>query len=217
MENVFFYPRIGKNYEMTGFNGIKLLILGESHYCDQKCEICSKQSNNDCSGFTIEVLNRYFEYKKGNAEHENWMRTFTRFTNILLGEQVDNKAVMDFWDSVIFYNYVQSSTEEPRTPPTNQQFIESKDAFIEVLEEYKPDLILVWGKRLWENLPNIGHWGEEDNKNSRFYFYRAGDKEIPAYKIYHPSSSYFSYEQSREIKEAISLVSKSKKSLSCHE
>ncbi|NVN94043.1 MAG: hypothetical protein HXX18_02040 [Bacteroidetes bacterium] len=216
MRNIFFNPRVGEDYENKGFNGIKLLILGESHYCDDKrikCEICGIQSNNDCSNFTKGVLNRYFNYKKGKVKHEDWMRTFTRFTNVLLGNQVDNKTLIEFWDSVIFYNYVQSSTDGPRTSPTNLQFIESQAAFISILEENKPDLILVWGKRLWENLPNIGRWGDEDildNANGHFYYYKVNNNEIPAYRIYHPSTSYFNYEYSKYLKEAIRIVSKSK-------
>jgi len=210
MKNVFFYPRVGKNYE-KGFNGLKLLILGESHYCDEKCESCGKQSKHDCSDFTKDVFNRYIDYKKGNGENEKWMNTFTRFTNVILENQVDNETLIDFWDSVIFYNYVQSSTKGPRISPTSQQFNESKDAFIEVLEKYKPDLIVVWGHRLWDNLPDIGRLGNEnilDDANSQFYYFKIENKEIPALKIYHPSSSSFNNEYSKYLKEAIRLVSK---------
>ena len=115
---------------------MKLLILGESHYCDKACKTCGKLSNNDCSDFTINVINRYIEYKKGNEKHENWMRTFTCFTNILLEEQVENEIVMDFWDRVVFYNYVQSSLKSSRTSPTRKQFEESNDAFFEVLKKF---------------------------------------------------------------------------------
>lgn len=212
LKNVFFYPHVGKNYE-KGFNGIKLLILGESHYCGEECANCGKNSEYNCSDFTLKVLNRYLEYQKGNGEHENWMRTFTRFTNVMLEEQVNNETHIVFWDNVIFYNYVQSSTEGPRIPPSKQQFEESKDAFIEVLEKYMPDLILVWGKRLWENLPAIGWWGKEnilDNGNGQFYYYKVKNKDIPAYRIYHPSTQYFNYEYSKYLKESMSLVSKMK-------
>jgi hypothetical protein len=208
MKNVFFYPHVGKNYETKGFNGLKLLILGESHYCGDECEVCGKLPDNECSKFTEEVLNRYFDYKKGNVPHENWMTTFTRFTNVLLEEQADNVTVLDFWDSVIFYNYVQSSTKGPRIPPTSRQFDESKDAFIEVLENYKPHLILVWGNRLWENLPDTGLWGKENilnNENDHFYYYEVGNKRIPAYRVCHPSTHHFNYESSKCLKEAMRL------------
>ncbi len=87
--------------------------------------------------------------------------------------------------------------------PSEEQFERSLDAFIEVLEEYKPDLIIVWGARLWEMLPDIGRKGEEnvlDNGNGQFYYFKVGDKEIPAYSIYHPSSSSFTYEHSKYLR-----------------
>lgn len=210
MTNVFFNPNVGKNYELEGYNGLKLLILGESHYCGEDCEDCGKESQSECSNFTLNVLNSYLNYKRGSGEHERWMNTFTRFTNILLGEQVNNETLINFWNAVIFYNYVQSSTNGPRIAPTPKQFEDSKDGFIKILKKYKPDLILVWGERLWNNLPNTGRWGEEnilDNANGRFYYYNINNKEIPAYSIYHPSSSSFSYEYSKHLKESINLVS----------
>lgn len=209
MNNIFFNPFVGPNYQTNGFNGVKLLILGESHYCGDQCDACGLQSNNDCSDFTKQVINIYFEYKQGKRPHENWMRTFTKFTNVILEKKVDNDTLIDFWDSVIFYNYVQSSTKGPRIPPSHEQFEESVDGFFEVLDQYRPDLILVWGERLWDNLHN-GRWGEEnilDNENGRFYYYKVGNKEIPAYKVYHPSTRYFNYSYSKYLKEAIRLVS----------
>ena len=209
MKNVFFSPFVGKNYEHKGFNGLKLLILGESHYCGEDCESCGDISNNECADFTKTVIHGFINYKRGNEDHADWMRTFTRFTNVLLNDKVDNETLIDFWDSVVFYNYVQSSTNGPRISPTSLQFEKSKNAFIEVLEVYKPDLILVWGERLWYNLPDTGKWGEEDIlDNGKFYYYKVGDKETPAYKIYHPSTQYFNYEYSKYLKEAMRLASK---------
>lgn len=213
MEKVFFNPRIGKNYNIGGYNNLKILILGESHYCESECEECGRQSNSECSNFTINVLERYFAYIKGTGVHEDWMRTFTRFTNVFFNERVSADKLLDFWDSVVFYNYVQSSTDGPRSKPSSQQFSDSKDAFFEVLKECMPDLIIVWGVRLWENLPNNGKWGNEyilDNESERFYFYEIEGKCIPAYCVYHPSTSYFNYEYSNYFKEVIRLVSKTK-------
>ena len=109
MENVFFRPWIGKNYKQ-GYKGKKLLILGESHYCDgiqdENCP-CGKVKKclqlSECNDFTSVVLNRFFDYKKGIGEGERWMTTYTRFTNILLGEQVSNAELMEFWDNIVFY------------------------------------------------------------------------------------------------------------------
>jgi hypothetical protein len=77
--------------------------------------------------------------------------------------------------------------------PTPDQFQKSDAAFLEVLEKYQPDLIIVWGKRLWHNLSG-GEMGDQlipDYPNDRFYNFRVGAKVIPACRISHPSSSQF--------------------------
>lgn len=212
LKNVFFYPYVGKKYE-NGFKGVKLLILGESHYCGDGCEICGKKSGKDCPDFTTVVLDRYLNYKQGNGPHEGWMNTFTRFTNILFGKRIDNKTLVNFWDYVMFYNYVQSSTKGPRISPSKQQFEESEDAFTEVLRKYIPDLILVWGYRLWYNLPDIGYSGSVNILNNgevEFYYYKVGNKDIPAYKVPHPSCPYFDYGYSEHLRKIISFIGKMK-------
>lgn len=74
----FYHPLVGSKYE----NGIKLLILGESHYCNEGCYLCGIKSGYDCSQFTIEVLKRYVDYKNGNVNHESWMTTFKLLAEI---------------------------------------------------------------------------------------------------------------------------------------
>jgi len=213
MENVFFEPRVGVNYESTGFSGIKLLVLGESHYCKQGCTDCGDFIHTECRNFTKDILAEYLDYKNGIGEFDHWMKTYTRFCNILCEKKLDVDELTEFWDSVIFYNYVQSAAEEMRVSPSNEQFKKSTDAFIQVLEKYNPDLILVWGERLWNKITEFGRKSDEDildNGNGPFYYFTAGDKEVPAYGIYHPSSSSFTYEHSKYMKEAIRLVTLTK-------
>jgi len=208
--SIFFRPRVGKYYEVKGINGLKILILGESHYCKEGCEVCGINSNRNCSTFTNDVMVKYFNYLSSTEDHDGWMRTFTRFTNIFFGERLDAEAIMKFWDSVVFYNYVQSCTTESRTFPTDQQFEESKEAFIEVVNSVKPDLIIVWGDRLWKKLPSNGSWGDGmlGAKYERLYYFPICEREIPAYCIYHPSTSYFTYEYSKYFSEVLRIVKK---------
>jgi hypothetical protein len=198
MKNVFFTPFIGEYYQNRGFDGKKILVLGESHYCGG-CDKCGSLQNDDeeCRELTTAVVNKFFAYKKGRANHESWMRTLTRFTNVLCGEHIENKMVIDFWNSILFYNYVQSaSIGEPRNSPKEEDFSNSETAFFEVLNEFQPDLIIVWGERLWNKMPGNGHWGNEvlDGKYGKVYYYSARSKDIPAFYVYHPSSSAFSYD-----------------------
>jgi hypothetical protein len=204
--NVFFTPWVGEYYFSQ--NGKKILVLGESHYCEKlgngSCEGCEGTSEPDCELTNIAVQ-KFLDYKQGKAAHENWMNTFTRFTDILLGEQVDSEEVVDFWDNVVYYNYVQQAIEGPRIAPTEDDFINSEPAFFEVLKAYKPDLVIVWGRRLWKYMPESGADGIAilDGANGNFYDYSIDDKKIHAYSIPHPSSSKLSYEYHKYLDEAI--------------
>ena len=216
MKNVFFKPYVGKNYFEKGYLGKKLLILGESHYCsgiqDKDCQ-CGKEEKclqlQECENFTNEVLNRFFDYKKGVGEVDTWMTTFTRFTNIFLGEQVSNEKLLEFWENVVFYNYVQKAIIGSRTSPDGQDFEDSEKAFFEILEEYKPDLIIVWGARLEERLPQknktLSDFEIFNEGGHKFHYYEIAGKKIPAYAIYHPSHSRFSYDYHDFLKEALRL------------
>lgn len=69
---------------------------------------------------------------------------------------------------------------------------ESELAFKEILEEYMPDYIIVWGVRLYEDLPD---WGGKhsllqisENDSTDVWTYTIQGKKIPALLVHHPSS-----------------------------
>jgi hypothetical protein len=216
MKNVFFKPYIGKNYFEKGYSGKKLMILGESHYCsdlqDKDCQ-CGQAEKclqlSKCEVFTTDALNRFFDYKKGIAESEPWMTTFTRFTDVFLGKKVSNEKLLAFWDDVMFYNYVQKAIGGSRTSPAEQNFEDSEKAFFEVLDTYQPDLIIVWGARLEGRLPKknktVSDFEILNKAGHKFHYYEVSGKKIPAYAIYHPSYSSFSYDFHESLKEAVRL------------
>jgi hypothetical protein len=213
MKNIFYHPNIGSNYFKTGFNGLKLLILGESHYCGEGCEDCGSQHYKECFSFTQNVMEEYFSYKNGEVENKRWMNTYTKFANAVFGYKLTNEELLAFWESVIFYNYVQFSTDGPRIAPRYEQFKNSEEAFLELLSIYKPDIVIGWGMRLQGNMPTSGRWGNEnllDNKNEKFYYLRIDNIEIPIYFTYHPSSSAFNKESTAYIKEVFKKVNMNK-------
>lgn len=195
LQSSFFHPWVGSNYNKHGFRNKKILVLGESHYCGEGCDTCGLISETKCNNFTSRVVEEYLAYKRGNAKHKHWMNTFTRFANVLNGEQLELDNSLNFWNSILFYNYIQKALDGPRMPPTETDFKNSEVAFIELLEKHKPDLIIVWGERLWNRLPSGGYWGNQVlDSNDKLYYYKISTKDIPAYSIYHPSSSAFSYD-----------------------
>lgn len=198
MKNVFFKPWIGENYFSTGILGKKILLLGESHICGEGCHDCGDLNEHlNCNEFTNNVIKYFFNYKIGEGEFDYWMNTYTKFGNVLYNKSLSPEDTVTFWNSIAFYNYVQYSTNQARVSPLYKEFKKSETAFFEVLQSIKPDLVFVWGERLWEQLPTNGEYGEEilieNVKGGRLYYYTIDEKKIPIYMINHPSSSAFNY------------------------
>ena len=85
--NIFFQPFVGKDYANGGIFGKRIMILGESHYCDESCTDCGDcQLHRECLNFTQQVLD---DYLNDNKERQNWMRTFLKFERSLVGEETD--------------------------------------------------------------------------------------------------------------------------------
>ena len=85
--NIFFQPFVGKDYANGGIFGKRIMILGESHYCDESCADCGDcRLHRECMNFTQQVLD---DYLNENKERQDWMRTFLKFERSLVGEETD--------------------------------------------------------------------------------------------------------------------------------
>lgn len=145
MKNVRFLPWVGDNYE-TGWNGKRVMVLGESHYCSSPTEAVPQITQTIIA-----------DLMDASSEHEGYKNTYTKFANALAGHTLSSDERGKLWHSVLFYNYVQVPISGPRISPTEQEFAGSEEAFFEVLDTYLPDLIIAWGKRLYNNLPRRGY------------------------------------------------------------
>ena len=200
MSYINFKPWVGKKYEEGLFNGKKILVLGESHYCINergeggRCgQSCSKKLMDDiCENQTVSVI--------GEIRDQDWRsRTFSNFERSVFGK-VPNKEERELlWDSVIFYNYLQYAQSGPTRPleQSKEALEESELAFKEVLETYMPDYIIAWGMRLYDMVPD---WGGEqsvleivDNGEASVWTYEIKGKRIPALFIYHPCYGGYSW------------------------
>lgn len=189
----FFYPRVGKFYEKES---TKILILGESHYCSEvehkgSCNACKEKKK--CHKWTINGLEEIITKKNYNRSHN----TYIKFEKSLSGkecfESINER--MNFWDKYIMYNYVQNALPKARKSPTKKDFCNSQKSFFYVLEKYKPQLVIVWGKRLWNRLPKELKFCSSLNSkqiNVKEYNYVNGGKVYFTY-IYHPSYQGFKW------------------------
>ena len=204
--NVNFAPFVGENYE-KGINGKKILILGESHYWGEEIyeNAYEDLKKGEYLDFTDDVINAYIAYQKGEREHSPWMNSFTKFTKEFYNWEEDKIDLVAFWQSVVFYNYVQFPITAVRTSPTQEEFAQSEKAFYEVLEKYQPDVIIAWGWRLWGNMPSSGRFGEASsvNKGKGIYYYSVGGREYPIIAVAHPSAPTFCYSAYQDIQEIL--------------
>ncbi|HEY3370611.1 MAG TPA: hypothetical protein VGK10_07175 [Prolixibacteraceae bacterium] len=208
MKNVFFSPCIGENYSSSEK---KIMVLGESHICGKGCSDCGNVNNHpECIDFTKNAVKYFLDYKTGKGDFSHWMNTFTKFGNVFYNSYLSEEETLAFWDSIVFYNYVQYATDRARVSPLNDEFENSQAAFFEILQAYKPDLVFVWGNRLWDWLPTGGEFGEEvkieDGDRGRFYYYTIDEKRIPIYMVNHPSSSAFNYSWHPFMNKALEMV-----------
>lgn len=197
MTSIFFQPWRGDCYG-NGFLGKRALVLGESHYDWDKEEPIDKMPllTQRCIQEQIDGL---------------WSKPFwTNIAATFLGHLPELSEKKAFWNSVAFYNYVQSSAGYgPRKRPTPQQWQDAWVPFTEVLGELKPEVVIVLGYRLWENLPSHGSAGPRIEKAPRQkdtwrYAYAGGS--CLAYGIRHPSAGFSSSLWHPHVLSAVSIA-----------
>lgn len=183
MREVKFEPRVGVKYECSRW-GKKVMVLGESHYCAS------------LSDATKDITNRVFLCLfDRNMEHEGWMNTYTKFASALSGQKEDRFSGKAVWDEVLFYNFVQTPLSRTRTEPTKEMKVASEGAFMEILEKFRPDAVLVWSKsRLYDHLPNSGKQGPNVAGIETWIYRLADGHEIRVLPVQHPASG-FSYNE----------------------
>lgn len=191
--NIFFQPFVGKNYANGGIFGKRIMILGESHYCDEECADCGDcRLHGECMGFTQQVLD---DYLNENKERQNWMRTFLKFERSLVGEETDLAMRLKIWNSVIFFNYLQVAMGGPREAGTSAQYRQAGEALFEVMEKYQPEYVIAWGKRLWNNMPGE-RWRNGDDIVVDGYHVATGvyilsnGRQVKVMAVNHPSVGY---------------------------
>ena len=133
-------PWIGQSYANGGFEGKRVLILGESHYrpIEQKIQ-----------DFSMNVVKWHVYTKR--------VRVFTKVQKILaaipVGKPVSDDQRSAFWESVAFDNYIQTSVgERSRIRPSPEMWEAAEKPFLQTLNTLKPEFLIVLGKELEKNV-----------------------------------------------------------------
>ncbi len=136
-----FDPWIGCRYQDEGLDGVRLLVLGESHYGPPTCEV---------SHYTSELVQLWGQQKRH--------RFYSSVQRLVVGGRgwLSDAERRNFWDRVAFYNYVQSLVgERPRDRPTPEMWLAACEPLLQTLAELKPHALLVLGWTLHQHLPEL--------------------------------------------------------------
>ena len=160
MQHVNFYPWRGAKYD-TGINNKRILILGESHYCEDSDKSqksrhrCPKEFDNYCMSCYMdrECHEKTIDTIVEHLSSENY-RTHKTFESLVNGHSLSEKERFEFWHHLAFYEYIQYAQPKPKMPLKQGDPTQNRNAFLEVLELLKPDKIIIWGKRFYHLLLN---------------------------------------------------------------
>lgn len=183
-QGVNFLPWIGKKYE-RGFGNRRLLILGESHYdkWEDKTHVLGKEFTRTCIG---EVIDR----KSGSPF---WKNIEQALLNEARSDGWCRSGGMPLWEKVAFYNFVQEAVRGgPRDRPQWSLFQKSHAPFRAVLEQLRPDRVIVCGKGLWENMEEITDDNDYLHDDVQAYRLRDGTK-VWCLATVHPCSGRYSW------------------------
>lgn len=139
-----FRPWIGPKYQEEGLNGLKLLILGESHY---------GRIGEENVTMTCDIVRELGQKKRH--------RFFTTTAKLVLGlgrQYISNSERSDFWDRVSFSNYIQSFVAKDaveRARPTEKMWDEARASLHDIIEYTDPEAILILGIDMANRLPKI--------------------------------------------------------------
>lgn len=192
-DEIFFRPFVGSQYAGGGMFGKRIMVVGESHYCDEGCRDCGDcLRHRECMDFTKGVVESYLDESNGR---ERWMQTFLKFERSLIGRETDQALRQRIWQSVAFYNYLQVAMGGPREAGTAAQYRQAGTAFFTIMEKYQPEYIIVWGNRLWDKLPGE-HWADGTDITIDGYRVPTGSytlnsgRRVKAMAVNHPSVGY---------------------------
>ena len=153
-KQIVFAPWVGADYFQQQ---TKVLFLGESHY-----EVAADGTE---VGFTTEVIKRQFgEGMDVNQEYERYVLQSKVERMFCDRQDLTIDGTKEFWNRYAFYNFVQGAIESSKHRPTSRQFEDSVLPFCEVLNELKPNLVVILGIATWNNLPNNEslQWNKQD-------------------------------------------------------
>lgn len=137
-----FLAWMGRSYCQGISDGIRLLVLGESHY------------GNPHEAERL-MTRKVVEDQLLGTSRQGFLTTLHRLVREAT-EPGRGSSEISFWNQVAFYNYVQELVgPKSRIRPSRQAWQRSAPAFVQQLEQLQPHAVLVCGRALWDHLKEV--------------------------------------------------------------
>ena len=203
-QGVKFLPWIGDKYEEGIYydekgelcygkgKGKKVLVVNECLYKDETEKDAERAVGNaKLSWLVYELIHRFIDDSSNFSLVVNH-RPFIQFERALAGrERLTMRERTELWNHLAFYTYVQEPLEDSKSFPTKDQYEKSEDIFSVLMKECVPDVIIVWGKRLYGNLSIKGQQGEdiwtENEYTETWRLFTGNQKRVEVLPIPHPA------------------------------
>lgn len=180
MNNIYFQPWIGAEYK-KGWNGLRTLVMGESHYEWEEAQSLKSTLTIDCIDDQI----------NGGNSKQFWTNIAVAF----MGHVPTISEKRSFWNSVAFYNFIQESVGfGSRVRPTPDMWKNARVPFSKILETHRPQFLVVMGKQVWNSLPELnGYYGPsiDGAPTPRTWIYPISESEnCLVFPLRHPSAGF---------------------------
>lgn len=204
MKARLFEPFIGDKYFTDGINGLRVLVVGASFYCNKKeCEHfsdCTDDNKKDSSPY--DYLCPFYDAPLHNAPSEESGLAYDIFQN-KMSEILNLNG--DFWSYVAFTNYIQYFLGHWQTYRTN---CSERDAVAleEVVTLLEPDVVIIWGTKINKPIKDKYQSDQEIPDNTEGYISRGkiGEREVVFLNTYHPK--YSGFEDNGNLKKYVSEI-----------
>lgn len=181
--NIKMSPYIGDNYKYGFYlNEDNKIVLGDNNNLGYKVLFLNEIFYVDPDYFNNSWIKDMFDYYF--KRHKQPFPTFDKTAKALCYDI----APINVWKHLMFHNYIQEYAFEifhcPGYPIPEEYYLKSENAFMEILETYKPDIVICNGKRLYYKLPiQNGKQGpdieiQNGKYDSETWIYKIKDKNI---------------------------------------
>lgn len=189
---VHFIPLVGPEYDDGLISGVRVLLLGESHYGDDP----------DKEDFGRSCTQYWFQsYLDDSYNLDQGSQFFRKLPRILARDpKVSQLGSASAWRKAAYANFVQSLVgKRPRIRPSRQQWLDGQRALTEMAQKLQPDVILVLGAQLWNHITkgykSDEEWIPAQKRPREIWLIPNGTGGYArASWVYHPSTNYESLE-----------------------